>query len=190
MSKEADEFGIVWEQKPLEISKWAMIRVLRVPPGGKLLFRITSDKHIGCYTHWVAGRTQPHTARDCEGCKAKVATRWKGWVAGVSEKNDEHAIIEFPEGSVYAFEDWINQKGSLRGYLCRMQRQNAKPNAKLVISFSLLKDEKKDLPEALPMAEILEHMWERGWDQVDKSRLSPGGLRAKQLDIETFNGEA
>lgn len=155
-----------------------------------MLFRITSEKHIGCYTHWVAGRTQPHTAINCEGCKAKISMRWKGWVTGVSERNEEHAIIEFPEGSVYAFEDWLRQKGSLRGYLCRMQRQNAKPNAKLVISFSQERIAEKELPEELPMSIILEHMWERGWDQVDKSRATPEAMRAKQLDIESFNGEA
>jgi len=189
MNQQPDQFGIIWEQVPLEQKKWAMIRILRVPQGGKLQFRITSEKWLGCYTHWVAGRTQPHTAKDCEGCKAKTALRWKGWIAGVSERNDEHAIIEFPEGSVYAFDDWLKQKTSLRGFICRMQRQNAKANSKLVISFSLAKKEDQTLPEALPIAEILEHMWERGWDQVDQSRLNPGLGRAKQLDEETFNGQ-
>ena len=190
MMKEPDEFGVVWEQVPLVQKKWAMIRVLRVPPGGKLVARITSTKHVGCYTHWIAGRTQPHTQENCEGCRAKVSLRWKGWVAAVCEKNGEHAVIEFPEGSVYAFEDWHKQKSSLRGYIVRMQRQNAKPNAKLVISFSLDPKQDPELPEELPIKEILEHMWEAGWDQVAKKELPAAGRRAKQLDEEDFNGQA
>jgi len=189
MTREPDEFGVIWEQVPLEQKKFAMIRILRVPTGGKLVFRITSEKWIGCYTHWVAGRTQPHTVGECEGCKAKTALRWKGWIAGVSERNEEHAVIEFPEGTVYAFQDWLKQKGTLRGYVCRMQRQNSKPNSKLVVSFSLAKKEDPNFPEELPVGQILEHMWERGWDQVDKSRLSPALAKARQLDVETFNGE-
>lgn len=146
------------ESAPRE-SRQRSLPVIRTPARAKLHACITSNKLIGCNTHFWGGHTVPCTKPACEACDAGVVYRWHGYVSGIVKGTHEHILMEFTAQACDVFDAFTEKHGSIRGAEIIASRRPASHNGRVMISIRPADLTNVVLPEGPDLREQLCHLW-------------------------------
>lgn len=150
---------IEWNEAPPPERSWAHCRLLRTPMGKELRGIITSQKLIGCRTHFTKGRTTPCLGSACLPCEAGHSWAWHGYI---SLYEPSHASICIFECTEQAAQQIIRQAagfGTLRGLHLSARRTANRPNARVLIKLEPHSFPADALPPGVDLMKYLEHMW-------------------------------
>lgn len=149
-----------WTTAPERNPENQPYRIHRTPATRELKVISVSQQLIGTQLHYWKGRSTPCTGHTCTACQAGQKARWKGYFQALNEQTNVVQIIEVTDRVYDAFAAQIRQHGSLRGLGIRLSRINGRVNGPLHVEFDGPKRSDGQLPEAAPLIEILERMWE------------------------------
>lgn len=136
------------------------LRIMRAPASPPFQAIITSDDLVGCPIHWYAGRTLPCELENCPACGDGLAWRWKGYVACVCQKTDEHCIFEFPAAAGERLAEYRNKNGTLRGCQFRAYRIPERPNGRLLLRTQPSNFLPNMMPKEVDVVKCLLRIWQ------------------------------
>lgn len=149
-----------WTDRPDRGDGSTQIAILRSRPAKTIGGIITSIDCVGAYTHYWKGRTCLCTHPNCDPCDASRAPRWYGYLAVVPPNGGQAAILEITPSCVPALDAYRESHGTLRGALIKVQRANAKINARVICTLTEGSFGGEKLPTAPNVKAQLCKMWE------------------------------
>lgn len=156
-----DATGIEWARRPTADEMKHLWRITRPPQKSTLDLIILSHDIEGCYTHFVHGRTQPHTREHCEGCTNGRIPEWHGYLACEQEGNGQRWILEITKGCAEPLDKLFKAQRTLRGVIISCGRTSNKANGRQYVKpIGNIRD-KDHLQEAPPLQPILRRMWQQ-----------------------------
>lgn len=191
------KYEIAFSQNPNTDDACRRYRLIRTPSRGSLGFVVLSDDYEGVPTHWHRGRTRPHMAADCEGCKANTPLRWHGYLAIQGTKSGEICIFEFTEAARAAVVEYKRLHGSLRGAACLCSRSGPRDNAPVVLKMSPSIAPQITLAKCPDVRKYLKRLWEipdvtdasAPTDQKSNARFDASDLVANAAAKVATNGK-
>lgn len=108
--------------------------IKRAATEGALKLICLSSDIFGIRTHFWRGRTGPCLVQDCEACKHKQLSRWKGYVLAIDASNQSQCIFEFTPPAAMQLEEARLKHGTMRGLQLIVSRTAKRANAKVVLT--------------------------------------------------------
>lgn len=134
-------------------------RIVRTPKKGKLEFVILSAKSLGCFTHFLDKRTQPHFKENCPCENTTMKLEYHSYVAAQEEGTLRKIVVEFTERVDGIVLEWLARHRTLRGCRMKMSRMGASHCGKIFVEIA---EQAAELPEATKVADvqaIMFHIW-------------------------------
>jgi hypothetical protein len=152
--------GTAWSRRPPEGEAKRNYRITRAPAKGVLTLTILSHDLVGCYTHYVGGRTRMCPGNGCEVCAANTRPRWHGYLAAVDEAKGDRVIVELPATIADSVGKIFDQARTLKGTRLMLSRTSNRPNARVTAKYSAPISAEAEYPAVADIRPILERMWE------------------------------
>lgn len=152
---------IDWIDRPGQ-TELAFVPIYSAIPRARLLLVCLSDKVVGVNTHFIDGSTIPCVGKDahCEGCQAKKAKRWKGYIGAWEPLNERVVLAEITLDAYRTGPAQLRGDGpGLRGYSIVLSRQGKKPNAPVRVEIAALPVDPGSLPKAPDVKAVLRNIW-------------------------------
>ena len=180
MNKDA----IRWSDAPPAVEE-SFIPILSPRPGGSVKAISLSSWIRGVWTHYAAERTFPCTAppEECLGCRAKLARRWKGYLAGLEPPRGRIVLVELTKLSVARAAILLESVGDLRGQLVTLRRNGRNRNAPVTLEvrhYCLPND--NTLPAEFDVKAALLRIWGR----CEDAAIAAGEL---PVPVATLTGQ-
>lgn len=127
-----------WDVSP-PLEQVLYIPILSPSPGTRVRGVVLSERLVGVWTHWRAGRTEPHhkDQTGCPGCREGLARRWKGYLGIWWPAGSRVALAELTVGAARLCPVLSDpMPSSLRGWLLTLARPFGKMNGPVSIELS------------------------------------------------------
>jgi hypothetical protein len=154
--------SIRWADNPPQGSK-PFVPIWSPRPGEPVTAIVTSAGIIGVLTHFLHNRTIPCIlpVEECEGHRAHKPTRWKGYLAALSQPLGRVGLVEVTHEAVMMQRKTIVALGNLRGYLVTTTRHGKAVNGRVSVDFrSYWNPDDPRLPGALNVKAALLRIWD------------------------------
>jgi len=148
-----------WSNCPPERTSPRPLQLIRTPVGRALTATITSERLLGCLTHWWGGRTSPCETPHCDACNHGSPTRWHGYLGLYDERTRGLALLELTDSCDDAIRDAIKLYGSLRGCRIKAYRAKASRNGRVILEIRAPAIDVAALPAAPDVPATLAMIW-------------------------------
>jgi hypothetical protein len=148
--------------------------ILSPEVGQKLYVTVLSSRIVGVLTHFVHSRVRPCVGLEagCEGCLAKRAKRWKGYLAVWWRLEAREAIAEITAQGGLDNKALLSASGpDLRGWQLTMWRRGRKVNGPSLAEFAPPPVGGPEVPPSFDVARQLCHIWGLDESLVDDLAL-------------------
>lgn len=151
--------AIEWSNTPPAERSWAHCKLLRTPMGKELKGIITSEKLIGCRTHFTKGRTTPCLGSACIPCSEGHSWAWHGYISLYEPSHASICIFECTEQGAQQIIRQAAAFGTLRGLMLTAKRAANRPNSRVLCKLEPHSFPAEALPPGVDLCTYLEHMW-------------------------------
>lgn len=153
---------------------WAIRRADHEKP---LMMVSISRDIFGVRTHFFRGRTQPCRKDGCEACKAKLLSRWSGYLLAIATKDNSKIVFEFTPPAAAQLDEAVKSFGSLRGLSLIATRTSGRVNGRVAIQVKGMNGSAHKLPPDEDVWPILSHLWGLTEQAIPEfSEFTPDGL--------------
>ena len=170
-----------FDQTPPSDSNKYTMPLMRTPTGQKIKLVLTCGNLMGCKTHFVGNRTQPHDSEYCEYCDRGFAWRWHGYVTGLLQGTLDHVMFEFTAQAADNLTRYKEDHGTLRSCLMTAFRINKRSNARVILHCQQSDMPSLKLPKEPDIPKCLCHIWGMSFEE----QASVGhGSRGPQIHLD------
>jgi hypothetical protein len=159
-----------WSNQIPERSKHNGFDLVRTPADKPFAAIVTCEDLIGCYTHYWGGRTVPCEGETCRACAELQSSRWHGYLSCFNPRTHDHCIFEFTQKAAYAFQEYREAHGTLRGCYFQATRPKRRKNSRVVIQCKPADLTQITLPHPPDMIRAMATIW-----QLPASAFEPDG---------------
>ena len=156
-----EHYGIEWARRPTNEEMEHQWRITRPPAKSPMRLLILSHDITGCYTHFVHGRTRPHTSSNCEGCQNNRLPEWHGYLACLQSTNGLKWILEVTKGCAKALDEEFRTHRTLRGAIIEAGRTSSKVNGRQYVRVLSHAEQMDTLQKAPNLQPFLARMWQQ-----------------------------
>jgi hypothetical protein len=187
-----------WSPEPPASTEGHAFTIIRTPEHAPLIAVVTSDRLLGCDTHFWGGRTIPcerptpdqlraGIQNQCRACLELSPYRWHAYLSAVKAKTHEHIIFEMTARAALAFRDYRATNGTLRGCWFVAERPKKKRTSRIVITCKPFDQTIYRLPDAPDIIRAMSVIWQlpataiqtiSGLDGAPQVALDPYSLAA------------
>lgn len=125
---------------------------------------IVTSHLVGVETHFLSNRTKPCIGADngCEGCKAQLSTRWKGYLGAWHPGFSRYVIVEVTaQAACDNHALLMDEERNLRGMTVVLHRRGKNRNAPVSAEFHPKRQPDDKVPAAFDVRKALLRIWER-----------------------------
>jgi len=162
-----------WDNQPPKDCQRAAFRLIRTPTAKPLQGYVISHELTGCPTHYIGNRTVPCESPNCQACENGVGWRWHGYLLVYLDTVSEIIIFEMTAISSRAFKEYYERYATLRGCAFKAERQNGRPNGRVLIQTKPGDMTRVNLPEDMDIRKLLCHIWNIAPNQLDDDPPNP-----------------
>lgn len=148
-----------WTQTPPDDPRGYGLPIVRTPALRSLVAIITSDKLIGCDTHFWGGHTIPCERPDCQACNKGVAYRWHGYLSAFNPHDQLHFIFEMTAQAAKKFQLYLEKNGTLRCCQFDAWRWGHRKNGRVMIKLEQSCIPTASLPDAPDLPQVMAVIW-------------------------------
>lgn len=151
--------------------------IKRTPAYKPFVAIVTSEKLIGCDTHFFSGRTMPCNRPNCEACSRGIPYRWHAFLSCQITSSQEHVIFECTAQASDAFRLYQEAYSTIRGCLFKSVRIPQRTNGRVVIQTKPCELDRIQLPDPPDLITCLSILWDLPKDDLSTHGVLKGADR-------------
>ena len=163
-----------WTNNPPDDPRGFGLPIVRTPAARELIAIVTSEKLIGCDTHFWGGHTLPCTRPNCPADEAGIAYRWHGYLTAYNPLDQVHFVFEMTAQAAAKFVEYHKTNDSLRGCQFTAWRWARRKNGRVMLKLEQSSVPAAMLPNAPDVTKIMAIIWRLPIPNVEIRGLQRG----------------